>query len=69
MTQKNGTISFAIIKNPYEEDGNVVVSIGIMIDDTKPEWKVHIPFSQIKEVRKILKKAHKKYQPRNKGKQ
>ena len=27
---KNGTISFAIIKNPYEEDGNVVVSIGIM---------------------------------------
>ena len=57
------------LKNPYEEDGNVVVSIGIMIDDTKPEWKVHIPFSQIKEVRKILKKAHKKYKPSKKGKQ
>lgn len=66
---KNGTISFAIIKNPYEEDGNAVVSIGIMIDDTKPEWKVHIPFSQIKEVRKILKKARKKYKPSKKGKQ
>ena len=57
---KNGTISFAIIKNPYEEDGNVVVSIGIMIDDTKdithPEWKVIIPKRKVKKLRKALKK-------------
>ena len=66
---KNGTISFAIIRNTYEEDGNAVVSIDIMIDDTKQEGKVHITFSQIKEVRKSLKKAHKKYKPSKKGKQ
>ena len=34
---KNGIISFAIIKTPYEEAGNAVVSIGIIIDDTKPD--------------------------------
>lgn len=65
---ENGAMSFAVIENPYGEGTKPVLSVGVMLDNEKPNWKIHIPFSQIKKVQKVLKKAREKYKFYKKGK-
>lgn len=55
---KGGTLNFAVIEEPYGEGSKPVVSICATLSE-KESWKVHIPLSQIKEVRQALKEAKK----------
>ncbi len=55
---KGGTLDFAVIEEPYGEGSKPVVSICATLNE-KESWKVHIPLSQIKEVRQALKEAKK----------
>lgn len=55
---KGGTLNFAVIEEPYGEGSKPVVSICATLNE-KESWKVHIPLSQIKEVRQALKEAKK----------
>lgn len=56
---EGGTLNFAIIEEPYGEGSKAVISICASLGEGKESWKVHIPFSQIKEVRQALKEARK----------
>ena len=56
---EGGTLNFAIIEEPYGEGSKAVISICASLGEGKESWKVHIPFSQIKEVRQTLKEARK----------
>lgn len=49
---KNGVISVTKIEEPYGAGSGTVASIGISLsgDETNPEWKVHIPLSNIEAV-------------------
>lgn len=57
----NGKIEIATIKEPYGAGSESVVSIGIFLnsnpDTVNPNWKVHIPKSNIDGVIEALKKA------------
>jgi len=54
---KNGVISIKKIEKPYGEKSEPVASIGISLsgDLNEPEWKVHIPISNLDEVIEALK--------------
>ncbi len=58
---ENGKIEVATIKEPYGEGSESVASIGIFLnsdpDTLNPNWKVHIPKSNIDAVIEALKKA------------
>ena len=56
---KNGKIKVATILEPYSEDSESVVSIGIFLDGDAeaPNWVAHIPKSNIDAVVEALKKA------------
>ena len=58
---ENGKIEVAIIKEPYGKESESVVSIGIFLNSDpetlNPNWKVHIPKSNIDAVIEALKKA------------
>lgn len=56
---EGGKINFAIIEQPYGEGSKAVVSICVTLGESKESWKVHIPLTQIKEVRQALKEAKK----------
>lgn len=56
---EGGTLNFAFIEEPYGEGSKAVISICASLGEGKESWKVHIPFSQIKEVRQALKEARK----------
>lgn len=56
---EGGTLNFAIIEEPYGEGSKAVISICASLGEGKESWKVHIPFSQIKEVCQALKDAKK----------
>ncbi len=49
---KNGVISVTKIDEPYGPGSHSVASIGISLsgDDNNPEWKVHLPFSNLDDV-------------------
>lgn len=49
---KRGVISVTKIDRPYGENSDAVVSIGISLSGNaeEPEWKVHIPMSNLDEV-------------------
>lgn len=57
---EDGKIEFAVIAEPYGEGSKPVASIGVELEKGKI-WKVHIPFNQIKDVRKALKDAKSAY--------
>ena len=56
---ENGKIEVATISEPYGEDSESVVSIGIFLnaDATEPNWKAHIPKDNLDAVIAALQKA------------
>jgi hypothetical protein len=56
---KNGKISISIVEQPYGEKSESVVSVGISLQAgaEEPDWKVHIPKSNIKAVISALEQA------------
>ncbi|MCM1225484.1 MAG: hypothetical protein NC548_64670 [Lachnospiraceae bacterium] len=58
---EGGKIEFAIIEEPYGEKSKPVVSICVSLGDGKESFKLHIPLSQVKEVRQVLKSSKKAY--------
>jgi len=58
---EDGKIEVAIIKEPYGEGSESVASIGIFLNSDpetlNPNWKVHIPKSNIDAVIAALQKA------------
>ncbi len=58
---EDGKIEIATIKEPYGEGSESVASIGIFLnsdpDTITPNWKVHIPKSNIDAVIAALQKA------------
>lgn len=60
---KKGVISVANVTEPYGEDSESVVSIGISLngDTSKPDWKSHIPYANIDELIEALVEAKKQH--------
>jgi hypothetical protein len=60
---KEGIISIAHIEEPYGEGSKPVVSIGISLDgdESKPDWKAHIPYENIEDVIDALIQAKEKF--------
>ncbi|MDQ7085438.1 MAG: hypothetical protein Q9M36_11155 [Sulfurovum sp.] len=58
---KDGQISISTLEQPYGPKSETVVSIGISLqaDSAEPDWKVHIPASNIDAVISALQKAQK----------
>ena len=56
---KDGKISVAIVEQPYGPKSESVVSIGISLqaDTAEPDWKIHLPKSNIDAVIAALEKA------------
>ncbi len=56
---KDGKISIAVVEQPYGPKSESVVSIGISLqaDAADPDWKVHLPKSNIDAVIAALQKA------------
>jgi len=56
---ENGKIEIAIIEEPYGKESEKVASIGIFLnaDANEPDWKVHLPKTDIEGVIISLKKA------------
>ena len=59
LSGTKGKITIATIAQPYGPKSESVASIGISLkaDATEPEWKVHIPKSNIEQVIEALQKA------------
>jgi len=55
-----GKITITTITQPYGEKSEDIVSIGISLnsDSKEPDWKVHIPKSNINQVIQALQKAN-----------
>lgn len=60
---KKGTITIAHVEAPYGPDSEAVASVGISLkgDEDAPDWKVHLPYSQIDDVIAGLQEAKKKF--------
>jgi uncharacterized pyridoxal phosphate-containing UPF0001 family protein len=60
---KEGKITVSHINEPYGENSKPVVSIGISLngDESKPDWKAHIPYENIDDVIAALKAAKEKF--------
>ena len=58
---KNGKISISTLAQPYGPNSETVVSIGIALqaNSDEPDWKVHIPKSNLKAVIAALQEAQK----------
>jgi hypothetical protein len=56
---KDGKISVAVVEQPYGPKSESVVSIGISLQASaaEPDWKVHLPKSNIDAVIAALEKA------------
>lgn len=56
---KDGKISIAVVEKPYGPKSESVVSIGISLQSAskEPDWKVHLPKSNIDAVIAALQKA------------
>jgi len=59
LSGTNGKITVTTIAEPYGPKSQSVASIGISLkaDANEPEWKVHIPKSNIDQVIAALEKA------------
>ncbi|MCH5323160.1 MAG: hypothetical protein J1E31_06295 [Helicobacter sp.] len=68
LNEAKGKMKFAIIKEPYGAESKPVVSISVNLEDKEEAWKVHIPLSQVKEVRSILKEIRADYKQHKKEK-
>ena len=69
LNEVKGKIKFATIREPYGAGSKPVVSISINLDGKEEEaWKIHIPISQVKEVRQILKEIRADYKRTKKEK-
>jgi hypothetical protein len=55
---KNGVISISKINQPYGPDSHSVASIGISLSGNAeaPEWKVHLPLTNLDAVIEALQK-------------
>jgi len=61
---KEGIITISHINEPYGENSKPVISIGISLnDESKPDWKAHIPYENIDDVIEALKEAKEKFNP------
>ena len=60
---KDGIINIAHITNPYGQNSEPVVSIGVDLHGNlkNPEWKVHIPYENIDDVIEGLTKAKEEF--------
>jgi len=60
---KSGKIAISHLLQPYGENSDPVVSIGISLkgDSGNPDWKAHIPYANIDEVVATLLEAKEKY--------
>lgn len=57
-SKSGGHISVATIEKPYGPDSESVVSIGVSLKDGGgPDWKVHIPMSNVDSLIQALQKA------------
>lgn len=58
---KNGVISISHLDEPYGLGSFPVVSIGISLkgDESSPDWKAHIPYSNLDELIESLQLAKK----------
>lgn len=56
---KDGRISVVVVEQPYGPKSESVVSIGISLqaDTVEPDWKVHLPKSNVDAVIAALEKA------------
>ena len=59
LARSKGKITVTTIAEPYGIKSETVVSIGISLkaNANEPDWKVHIPKSNINQVIEALKKA------------
>lgn len=58
LASKNGGhITVATISEPYGAGSENVVSIGVSLKDSEPDWKVHIPLSNVDALIAALQKA------------
>jgi hypothetical protein len=51
---KEGMINVAHIEKPYGEHSSPVVSIGISLEGSDNDWKVHIPYENLDGLMKAL---------------
>ncbi len=60
---KEGLIIISNIHEPYGENSKPVISIGISLDgeESRPDWKAHIPYENIDDVIEALKEAKEKF--------
>ncbi len=56
---ENGIITVATVNEPYGEGSEPVVSIGIWLSKSneEPDWKVHVPKSNIDALIEALQEA------------
>ncbi|WP_457596140.1 hypothetical protein [Hydrogenimonas sp.] len=56
---EKGAIKVAVVKEPYGAGSEPVVSVGVWLDkaNEEPDWKVHIPKSNLDEVIAALQEA------------
>jgi len=56
-SKDGGEITVATIEKPYGENSENVVSIGVSLKSSGPDWKVHIPVSNVDALIAALQKA------------
>ena len=56
-SKEGGEITVATIEKPYGANSEDVVSIGVSLKASGPDWKVHIPVSNIDALIAALQKA------------
>ncbi|WP_300364867.1 hypothetical protein [Hydrogenimonas sp.] len=56
---ESGIITIATVREPYGEESEPVVSVGIWLNKSsdEPDWKVHIPVDSLDEVIAALQEA------------
>jgi hypothetical protein len=63
----NGKITVVNINEPYGQLSTTVTSIGVSLEDTDPDWTVHIPVSKIDELIAALQEAKKIHEESDTG--
>ena len=56
-SKAGGHITVATIDAPYGNGSEKVVSIGVSLKDSGPDWKVHIPVSNVPALIEALNKV------------
>lgn len=56
-SKAGGHITVATINEPYGAGSETIVSIGVSLKNSGPDWKVHIPVSNIDALVAALQKA------------